>query len=85
MVLNRLSFAPENASGYALPITQLTKSPTGPDAKVDSGLFISLGFLAAIRYKLLPCRPQERETVIALAIYLNNSQAVSLGFCGGAC
>ena len=36
-----------------------------------------------VLYKLLPCPPQERETVIALAIYLNNSQAVSPGFCGG--
>jgi hypothetical protein len=86
MALSRLSFAPENASGYALPITQLTKSPPGPEAKVDSVLFISLGFLAANSvHKLMPRRPQERETVIALASYLNNSQAVSLGFCGGAC
>jgi hypothetical protein len=37
-----------------------------------------------IWYKLLPCRLLEHEAVIALAIYLN-SQAVSLGFCGGAC
>jgi hypothetical protein len=84
MALSRLSSAPENASGYALPITQLTKKPAW-EAKVDSILFISLTSLAANLYKLLPCRPQERETVIALAIYLNNSQAVSLGFCGGAC
>jgi hypothetical protein len=47
MALSRLSFAPENVSGYALPITQLTKSPPGPEAKVDSVLFISPGFLAA--------------------------------------
>ena len=47
MALSRLSFAPENASGYALPITQLTKSPPGPEAKVDSVVFISLSSLAA--------------------------------------
>jgi hypothetical protein len=45
--LSRLSSAPENASGYALPITQLTKSPPGPEAKVDIVLFISLSSLAA--------------------------------------
>jgi hypothetical protein len=47
MALSRLSSAPENASGYALPITQLTKSPPGPEAKVDILLFISLSSLAA--------------------------------------
>jgi hypothetical protein len=47
MALSRLSSAPENASGYALPITQLTKSPPGPEAKVDIVLFISLSSLAA--------------------------------------
>ncbi len=51
---------------------------------MNSILFIPLASLAANLYKLLPCRPQEREAVIALAIYLN-SQAVSLGFCGSAC
>lgn len=85
MALSRLSFAPENASAYALPITQLTKSPPGPEAKVDSVLFISLGFLAANSVQAYALPPQERETVIALASYLNNSQAVSLGFCGGTC
>jgi hypothetical protein len=47
MALSRLSSAPENASGYALPITQLTKKPAGAEAKVDGILFISLTSLAA--------------------------------------
>jgi hypothetical protein len=47
MALSRLSSAPKNASGYALPITQLTKGPPGPEAKVDSVLFISLSSLGA--------------------------------------
>ena len=46
MALSHLSSAPENASGYALPNTQLSKSPPGPEAKVDSVLFISLSSLA---------------------------------------
>lgn len=32
-----------------------------------------------------PRRPPECETVITLAIYLNNSEAVSLGICGNVC
>jgi len=47
MALSHLSSAPENASGYALPTRQLTKSPPGPVAKVDNVLFISLSSLAA--------------------------------------
>ena len=56
MALSRLSSAPENASGYALPITQLTKSPPGPEAKVDSVLLISLSSLAAnfVQASVLP-------------------------------
>jgi hypothetical protein len=52
----------------------------------DEALIDQLGAALVDVWTLLalPCRPRDRETVIALAIYLN-SQAVSLGFCGGAC
>jgi hypothetical protein len=68
MALSRLSSAPENASGYALPIAQLTKSPPGPEAKVDSVLFISLSSLAANLVQASALLPPGREAVIALAI-----------------
>ena len=50
---------------------------------MDSVLFISLSSLAA-NLAQASALPPGREAVIALAIYLN-SQAVSLGFRGGAC
>jgi hypothetical protein len=69
MALSRLSSAPENASGYVLPITQPAKSPLGPEAKVDSVLFISLSSLAANFGQASALPPRECEAAIALPVH----------------
>jgi hypothetical protein len=66
-----------------LQITQLTKTSAGGGRGQYSLYFAHTSTANFVQAYALP--PQVRQTVIGLAIYLNDSQAMSLGFCGGAC